>query len=246
MRPRKPSPITAAIIYLRVSTAGQAESGLGREAQEAACRELCARHGWPVLGVHVDDGISGTVGLAGRPGLAAAVGAVHARPGTACVVYSISRLARSQRALWDLVDDRGEYALPLVSASEPFDVSTPAGRAMLGMLATFAALEADLASERTSAALGAARARGTKLGAPGMIERVVDGVRVVDEVKAAHVRRAQGLRAEGLSLREVAERLNAEGVPAAKGGRWHVRTVRVALGLDVGTVGGSPEAAAGA
>ncbi len=234
MSRRKPaSTVLAAVIYLRCSTTGQAESGLGREAQEALCRAHAERLGWPVAGVYLDDGLSGTRPLAERPGLAAAVAAVKATPGTAFLVASVSRVSRTQRELWRLVDDRGEFALPLVSASEPFDVSSAMGRAFLGMLATFASLEADLASERTVSALAAAKARGQILGAPPMGVRVVDGVRVEDAAVVASIARARALRAEGKSYATIAAALNEEGAPTAKGGRWHVRTVRVALGVEV-------------
>jgi site-specific DNA recombinase len=193
---------------------------------------------WAVVGMFVDDGLSGTLPMAKRPGLTEAVAAVKARSGTAFMVYSVSRLARTQKELWDLVDDRGEWALPLVSASEPFDVSTAAGKAFLGMLATFATLESDLARERTTAALEAARERGTKLGAPSMVERVVDGVRTVDTEKADVVRLIQGLYASGeWSLESLAAELNSRGVPTAKGGRWHKRTVRVAVGIKLDEAG---------
>lgn len=220
---RRTAPATlAAVVYLRVSTAEQAASGLGREAQEAACRAHCSRLGWPVLSVHVDDGLSGTLPVARRPGLVAAVAAVKAAPGAALVVASVSRLARTQLELWQLVDDRGEWALPLVSASEPFDVSTAAGRAFLGMLATFATLEADMCSDRTSAALAAAKARGVTLGAPKLLSR---------PAMAPAIERAHALRAEGLSLRAVVDKLNAEGIAAAKGGPWHLKTLRAALAV---------------
>jgi DNA invertase Pin-like site-specific DNA recombinase len=221
MTRRKLATYTAAVIYLRVSTDGQRVSGLGREAQEAACREHCARHGWAVQAVHCDDGLSGTLPVEERPGLAAAVEAARAA-GVVLLVYSVSRAARSVGELYRLVDPRdGSDPIPLVSVSEPFDLTTAMGKAFLGMLAVLAALESDLASERTIAALAAAKARGVKLGAP----RVYDG---------AHpgVIRAQALRAEGMSERDIADQLNHEGVPTARpGGRWHQKTVRAALAV---------------
>lgn len=262
MSRRRPSPTgpTQAVIYLRVSTEDQARSGLGREAQEAAARAYCARQGWPVAGVHVDDGLSGKLPVAERPGLRQAIEATHAAPGTAFVVYALTRAFRTQRECWNTVEDaRGEPALPIVSATEPFDLTTSFGRAAFGMLATFARLEADLAADRTTAALGAARARGVKLGAPSMAERVVettgdDGkvtrVREADPGRLAIIREIQAAHAGGRSLRDIAADLNARGVPTARRGRggtvarWHVRTVRVALGLPAeGGEAGQGEAA---
>ena len=226
---------TGAVIVLRVSTQRQADSGLGLEAQEAACRKLCASRGWNVLAVHVDAGVSGKDGLDKRPGLQAALAVVKANPGAVLVAYSLSRLARSQRLIWTLLDASGEYAVPFVSASEPFDTSTPMGRAMLGMLGVWAQLEADLTSERTTDALQAAKARGTKLGALSMVERMSeDGKREIDPAKVAIVREVQALYAtEIYSHRSLAEHLNTIGVASANGKRWHSRTVRAAILTDV-------------
>jgi DNA invertase Pin-like site-specific DNA recombinase len=234
-RPRRKvlaAPI-ACVIYLRVSTEEQERSGLGREAQEATCRKYASRQGWEIAAIHVEDGLSGKLPVAERPALAAAIAAANAGPGVAFLVYSLTRAFRTQRECWMTIeDDHGEPALPLVSATEPFDLTTAFGRASFGMLATFARLEADLCADRTVAALDAARARGVVLGAPKMHERVVDGVRETDPAKMAVVVRIQAMRREGLSYAGIAAKLNAEGVASSKGGRWHVRTVRVALGTD--------------
>ncbi len=210
---------TTAIVYLRVSTGAQAASGAGIEAQLAKCTEHCTRLGVQIKSVHKDEAISGKDGLEKRPGLRAVIKDVQETPGSVVVVYSLSRLGRSQRLIWTLLDDRGDYALPLSSATEPFETTTPMGRAMLGMLGVWAQLESDLASERTIDALAAVAARGTKLGAPSMREKVPESV---DEIHR--------LRATRMSVADIAVSLNARGFATArKGTRWHPKTVRAAL-----------------
>lgn len=217
---RKPVTATEAVIYLRVSTEKQARSGLGREAQEAACRARCERDRWTVLGVHVDTDTR-KEDPRGRPGASAALADLETHPGAVLVVYSVSRLTSRQRALWELLDG----GLPLVSATEPFETVTPAGRAMVGMLGVFAQLEVEMTSERTRAALGAAKARGVRLGRLGVGEAVSVATRA----------RIEALRAEGRGAEAIAVALNAEGVPTVSGkGRWHPRTVRGALRGQVG------------
>ncbi len=214
---------TAAIVYLRVSTGKQAVSGVGMEAQLAKCQEHCARLGIPVASIHRDEGISGKDGIDKRPGLQGVIAAVQATPGSVVVVYSLSRLGRSQRLIWNLLDDRGEYGLPLSSATEPFETTTPMGRAMLGMLGVWAQLESDLVSERTIDAMAALAARGVRVGAPSMAMKVPESV--------AEIRR---LRATGLSPNAIADELNAAGWRTArKGTRWHAKTVRAALAAGV-------------
>ena len=191
------------------------------EAQLAKCQEHCARQGIPVLSVHTDEAVSGKDGLDKRPGLRAVIAAVEANPGSVVVVYSLSRLGRSQRLIWTLLDDRGEYALPLASATEPFETATPMGRAMLGMLGVWAQLEADLVSERTVDAMAALAKRGVRLGAPKMADSVPVGT--LNEIKEMY---ASGR----YSYRQIAADLNARGVPTSrKGGKWWPKTIRVAL-----------------
>lgn len=222
---------TSAVLYFRVSTSGQVEHGVSLDAQEAACRAHAAKLGLPVIGAHRDEGLSGTRDHSERPGLAAVIEQVGANTGACVIVYSLSRLARSQRMVWELLDERGAYRLRVVSASEPFDTTTAMGRAFLGMLATFAQLESDLASERTRDALAFARSRGTKLGAPSMLESTdAEGARILDPTKVELVRQVQTVAAEtGLSLRELAAELDRRGVRSVKGGKWHPRTLRLAL-----------------
>jgi site-specific DNA recombinase len=228
---KKEKKVAGAIIYLRVSTSKQADSGAGLEAQEAKCREHAARLGLEVLSKHVDAGLSGKDAIERRPGLQAVLEAVKANPDAVVIVYSLSRLARSQRIIWNLLDEHGDYALPLASATESFETASPMGRAMLGMLGVWSQLEADLVSERTIAALEAVAERGVKLGAPSMIEMTgEDGKRYIDEEKVALVRRVQELYAtERYSHRTLAEYLNAEGILSVTGRQWHARTVRVAI-----------------
>lgn len=216
-----------AVIYLRVSTQEQARNGVGLDSQEAKCRALCDLRGFEVSSVYRDEGASGRSEARTRPGLSQAIAEVRAHVqgrgrrdeiGAALIVYSVSRVARSQRILWELVDPARELALPLISATEPFDTSTPMGRAMLGMIGVWSQLEADLVSERTRDALAHVRAGGKRLGAPPM-----------SELAPAAVRRVAALRAEGLSYRAIAQRLNEEGTKGGRGGLWWTKTVRAAL-----------------
>lgn len=211
--------MTTALLYLRVSTARQAEEGVSLDMQEARGRALAASRGWTVGGVYRDDGISGTEDPTGRPGLQALLDAAKGDPDAVVVVYSISRLSRRQRLLWALLDPAKGKGLAVASVTEPFDTSTPMGRAMIGMIGVWAQLESDQTSERTKAALAHVRATGTRLGAKPMAELAPDAVA-----------RCKALAAEGLSLEAIAAALNDGGVPTAtRRGKWWPKTVRSAL-----------------
>lgn len=221
---------TAAVLYFRVSTKKQAEFGIGLDAQREACRQHAARLGLAVVSEHQDRGISGKKDMQSRPGLKDAIAAVHATPGAVLIVYSLSRLARSMRLLYTLLmPGNGQPDLPVVSVTEPFDVTSTMGRAMLGMLGVFAQLESDLASDRTIDAL--ATVPRENLGAPSMIEVVIDGERQTDPHKVAAVRRIQELYAAGgLTHATLADLANRLGVPTPRAGkRWHATSVRRAL-----------------
>jgi len=148
---------TKCVLYTRVSTGHQAKSGLGLEAQLAACQKQAARKGYEVLGTFTDPEVTGkeTLDRGKRPELGRMLDVVKANPGCVVVTYALSRLSRRQKLTWDLLDERGEYRLTVESATEPFDMSTPMGRAMIGMIAIWNTLEADMCSARTSAALQA-------------------------------------------------------------------------------------------
>lgn len=211
---------SAALVYLRVSTARQANEGVGLEAQEAKCRAHAQRLGLEVVETFTDAGISGKDGIESRPGLKALLQKAAQNPGHVVVVYSISRLARRQKLLWQLLDDRDGHGLSVSSATESFDTTTPTGRAMLGMIAVFAQLEADMVSERTKDALAEVKAQGKKLGQKSMLELCPETVSYVKKLYATG----------NYSHRSLAEELNRQNFPTVTGkGKWWARNVEIAI-----------------
>jgi DNA invertase Pin-like site-specific DNA recombinase len=121
------------------------------------------------------------------------------------------------------------------------------GRFLLTQMASVAELEAGLISERTKAALAAAKARGVKLGNPNGA-RCLRGKQVGNEAVAAIKRKAQehatnlrsiveDIRADGItSIRRIADELNHRGILAPRGGDWQPTTVvRLLARLSVQT-----------
>lgn len=211
---------SVALVYLRVSTARQANEGVGLEAQEAKCRAHAERCGWQVAEVFRDEGISGKDGIENRPGLKALLARAKQIPGAVVVVYSVSRLSRRQRLLWQLLDEKDGEGLAISSATEPFDNTTPTGRAMLGMIAVFAQLEADMVSERTKDALAELKAQGRKLGQKPMRELCPETVAYVKKLYASG----------NYTHRSLAAELNRLNYPTVTGrGKWWPRNVEIAI-----------------
>lgn len=227
-----------AAIYLRVSTDEQADPGLNGgslESQEARCLALCEARGLEVVRVFTDAGASG--GTLARPALAQLRESVSAGEVAAVVVYAVDRLSRSQADTLSLLAELEAHGAGLAAASQPFDTTTPTGRAMLGMLSVFAELQRSEIRERTKAALRSKRGRGEAVArAPFGLIRDGAGF-AVDPQTWPTVARILSERGEGRSCQTIADELNGDGVPTstatrgeARGlvsgpGRWHAATV---------------------
>jgi DNA invertase Pin-like site-specific DNA recombinase len=200
-----PASNTPAVLYLRVSSQAQGESGLGLEAQEAACRRECERRGWDVVDV-ITEVQSGAKDV--RVGFTRACELARASKGVV-VSAEASRFSRGSVAhvlsLYDAANRDG-YALYALDMPE-FDFASPMGEAMISFIAVVNRLERRINGQRTSAALRAKQARGEHVGPPL-------------RMPPATVARLKALRAEGLSYRDIATRLNGEGVTTFSGGEW--------------------------
>ena len=208
-----PAPV---VTYLRVSTDRQGQSGLGLEAQRAAVASYV--EAGRLLGefVEVESGRKDN-----RPQLAAALALCRQHKGR-LVIAKLDRLARSVAFISGLMESGVEF----VAADMP-----AANRFMLHIMAAVAEHEREMISQRTRAALAAAKARGTRLGNPRP-DLVKMRARIADRVhgfRSAITPYIQGLQAEGRSLRGIAAELNAKGVSAPRGGAWHPATVRAVL-----------------
>jgi DNA invertase Pin-like site-specific DNA recombinase len=90
----------------------------------------------------------------------------HLRPGDTLVVWRLDRLGRNLRHLIATVNDLSAREVGFRSLTEGIDTSTPTGRLVFHVFGALAEFEAALISERTTAGLAAARARGRVGGRP--------------------------------------------------------------------------------
>ena len=213
-----------AIGYVRVSTEGQVSDGISLEAQEAKIRGWCDLNGYELLGLHVDAGVSGKR-ADNRPALQEAL--TRCAKGTALVVYSLSRLARSTRDTLDIADRLAGAGADLVSLSERIDTTTAAGKMVFRMLAVLAEFERDQVSERTRFAMAHKKGNGERIGSvPYGFRLADDGVHLItEENEQKAVSMALALRIEGRSFRRIAIELASAGYRPRGGQTWHPQTV---------------------
>jgi DNA invertase Pin-like site-specific DNA recombinase len=214
------------ITYLRVSTAKQGISGLGLEAQRAAVAGYAAAgaHRMVMEYVEVESGTKSS-----RPELTAALASCRLHRAT-LVIAKLDRLARNVAFIANLM----EGGVDFVACDMPH-----ANRLTLHLLAAIAEHEREMISQRTKAALQAAKARGVKLGNPNGAAHLRDGCKAA-AARSAEVRQTKADR-HVLAVAEVLERLSGNGtsavraitvalnrlrIPSPAGGTWHQQQVR--------------------
>lgn len=215
------------IAHLRVSTTGQGQSGLGLDAQREAVARYVGDRG-TLVGEFIEVE-SGRKGGKDRPELDRALAACR-KARAALVVGKLDRLARDVRFFLEVIDDSG---VDIRFADLP-DVrpSTDEGRMILVNMANVAEFEARRISTRTKAALAAARARGTVLGAagPSNLRPNIEARQCAADLFARKLAPTlASLKQRGLSRRAMVTELNAIGVPAAGGGQWRLSQLQRVL-----------------
>lgn len=205
--------------YCRVSTAEQAASGLGLADQEKRVRETIAARGWKLVQLISDEGES--AGTLERPGLHRALSLLAAGRADGLMVAKLDRLSRSTVDFGLLLEWFRGAGRVLVALDLGVDTSTASGELVANVMIAVAQWERSAISERTKAALAALRAQGRPTGRPA----VADDPELLERI------RSMWNGGRGMTLRKIAETLNAEGVPTMRGApRWSVSSVQTACG----------------
>jgi DNA invertase Pin-like site-specific DNA recombinase len=198
-----------AVGYIRVSTAKQGQSGLGLEAQQERLDQFAKANGFAFLDTltEVESGKH-----ADRPELTRAIARAK-QENAPVIVAKLDRLSRDVHFISGLMKHRVPFIVAELGIdTDPF---------MLHIYAALAEKERHMISERTKAAMKAAKARGVAIG--GLRDK---GRELQREAKE----RALGLRSvfetlSHVSARQAADALNARGVPAPAGGKWYATQV---------------------
>lgn len=224
-----PAQVSRFVAYYRVSTDGQARSGLGLEAQREAVRAYLNGGQWELV-AELTEAESGRKG--DRPELTKALALCRAY-GARLVIAKLDRLSRDAHFLLGLQ----KAGVPFVAADMPH-----ADSLTVGILALVAQKEAEMISARTKAALAAAKARGVKLGGFREASTLTPEARQkAAQVKASAaadkaqdilpaIREAQAGGAT--SLRQTAAVLTQRGMPTPSGamGPWSAAQVQRVMG----------------
>ena len=182
---RKPAKMLRAALYARVSTNDQQTLAM----QNRAMREYAARPGW-TMAMQVREVNSGATRREAREKL---LEAARRREIDLVLVWRLDRWGRSVTDLLATLQELEHLGVGFVSLTEALDLTTPAGRAMAGLLAIFAEFEREILRERTRAGLAHARANGKRLGRPA--------------TAAIHAAEIRKLHRAGVSKSAIARRL---------------------------------------
>ncbi len=179
-----------AALYARVSTNGQTTENQLRELRQAA-----NRLGWEVVGEFVDHGISGAKGRRDRPQLDAMLKGVSRKDFDIVASWSVDRLGRSLIDLVNLLQELHSTGVDLYLHQQGINTTTPAGRALFGMMGVFAEFEHGMIQERVRSGMARAKSQGTKTG--NAIGR--------PSVSSHIERQIRKLRADGLGMLKIAK-----------------------------------------
>jgi DNA invertase Pin-like site-specific DNA recombinase len=179
---------------------------------------LCERRGWSLVELVRDKEAPSGKAL-DRPGLAYALERMEAGEASCLVVSKLRRLSHSVADIGRILEIIGRSGGRLVALDLGIDTASPEGRKAANVLLTVSGWERQRIAERTRQGLEAARAKGGAVGRPSVHDVPALKKWIVD------------LRASGLTLQAIADRLNAEGVPTLRGGqKWRPSAVQAAAG----------------
>lgn len=217
-----------AIVYTRVSTDEQSQSGLGLDDQVHKCRQWAVKHGAALVGPFADsEGVSGATPLDQRPALLEAI--TNLKRGDVLLVAKRDRLGRGDPFLVGMIEASAKRkgARVVSAAGEGTDGDGPTDVLMRRIVDAFSEYERLIIKARTSAALQAKIRRGQRVGAVRFgYDLAADGktlaANLSEQTTLALVR---SLSDSGTGPREIARELNRRGIASKTGGKWSHQAV---------------------
>jgi len=192
---------------------------LGLEAQREAVARYARDFRLEIVAEHVEiETGKGSKALSKRPRLLAALSEAKRHKAT-LVMAKLDRLARNVHFISGLMETGADFAIADMPNADSFQ---------LHLFAALAEKEAGIISQRTKAALAAAKARGTKLGRNGKVlarQNKADALKRLKPLQPT----LEAMKADGLTMRQMIAALNDQGVKSPAGGTWHLTNLHRAL-----------------
>lgn len=214
-------------LYIRVSTAKQAETGYGEELQETACTTAAQIRKWKVVHIYKDSAYSGTLDENDRPALKEMLNDAREKKFDMVILFAIDRLARDLRITLDLINQLKKSGVGIVSTRENIDTSTPAGEFTLQIFAGVAQLERSTIIERMKK--GKDELRKKKGWTGGVLPygyKMIDNVITINKDESPQIEFIFYKKKEGFTPGKIADDLNKLNIPSRLGGKWSKETVK--------------------
>ncbi len=217
--------------YCRVSTDNQRDEGT-IALQETALDEYCREQGYELVRVFRDEGVSGAKELDNRPGLADLFDCLEQDVSVdGVLIYKLDRLARDLYIQEHLIRKLAQMGRRILSTKElDLDSTDPMRKAFRQFMGTVSELEKAFITMRLSGGrLNKARKGGYAGGGVALGYKAEGKELSIDKTHAETVRLIFSLRRRRKGYRAIAQLLNTQGIPTARGGQWHGGTVRYIL-----------------
>lgn len=222
--------LNRALLYARYSTDKQRETSIDDQLRSA--RSRAAHEGWIIVGQRSDEGISGTVPVAYRPGGKAMLADALAKRFDILVVEGLDRLSREIGEAETITKRLEHRGIRIVGTADGYDSDARGRKVMRIARGLVNELYLDDLREKTHRGLAGQFDRGFHVG--GLTygyksQAAADGrgqLLVVDEEQARVVRWVFQQFADGYSTKRIVHLLNERGMKSARGGTWAVSAVQ--------------------
>ncbi|CBH22632.1 site-specific DNA recombinase (modular protein) [Acetoanaerobium sticklandii] len=216
-------------VYIRVSTHEQAEHGFSLEGQDEHTEKYADLFNMEIVEKYIDSGISGK-SMEARPALQRMIRDVKDGKLDKIITWKVSRIARNNRDLLNLLKILNDHEVALISISEGIDTSSMMGKMMLQFLGIMAEFERYTIIENVKMGMERRTKLGLKNGGRMLGYRSVGEGResklVIDEREAEIVSLIFKLYISGKGYKAIANDLNKKGHKTVKGNNFSITAVK--------------------
>ncbi|MDL4842789.1 recombinase family protein [Aquibacillus rhizosphaerae] len=207
-------------IYIRVSTAEQAEHGYSISAQRERLKAYCIAQNWDIVGFYVDEGISAK--NTKRPELQRMINNIEIGEIECVLVYKLDRLTRSVLDLYKLLETFEKYDCKFKSATEVYETTTAMGRMFITLVAALAQFERENMAERISMGLQEKARQGKYTHNQRLFGyNLKDGVLTIKEDEAETVKMIVDMYLGGKGAGTICKYLNERNIGTRDGNYWN-------------------------